>query len=107
MKKLLTLLILAPMVAGAQMYYFEVDTIPIGKIDTVAVRMMISDNRVGEGYVPAFVVRGFEVNIRRPFINEPGTSCWNCPNYWEHVIYLDYQKKPLGKHIEVWTVKPK
>lgn len=97
-------MILAPMFAGAQIY--KIDTIPLGTIDTVAVKMIASDNRVGEGAVPAYVIRGYEVNIRKPFVNEPGSFCPTCPNYWEHVMYLDWGKKPLGKHIEVWFVKP-
>lgn len=122
--KLIPLLLLAVMNAGAQIKIDStvrskwisgsevliwhdtpyVDTIPIGKLDTVAIKMLVSDNRVGEGTVPAFVIRGYEVNIRQPYINEPGTFCWNCPNYWQHVMYLDYKRRPLGKHIEVWQV---
>lgn len=128
MKRLLTIMILAPMFAGAQVnsdslflimesestgHWLPIydDTIPIGKMDTVAVRMLVSgiQIRVDETHnriEAAYVIRGYEVNIRKPFVNEPGSFCPTCPNYWEHVMYLDWGKKPLGKHIEVWYVKP-
>lgn len=85
------------------------DAIPVGKIDTVRVRLLLSDTcelssvfRVDY----AFVITGYKVRIRAKYNDEPGTFCYECPNYWQHLVYLDERKRVIKDCIEVWFERP-
>ena len=90
------------------LYKHKLDTIPIGKIDTIQVRLLLSDICDTSSVFRvdyAFVINGYEVRVRKKYTNEPGTFCYNCPNYWQHLVYLDEKKKVLKDCIEVWLIK--
>lgn len=105
MKKLLALLLLIPFVGNGQIYQMETDTIPVGSMDTVKVRLLILDTCYQDNnkfMATPFVVNAYRVSIRQKYIDEPGSFCTNCTNYWVFVMFLDNKKRPLSKCIEIW-----
>lgn len=53
----------------------------------------------------SFSIFGYVVNLRKKWADSPGSVCWNCPNYWEIVCYLDTSKRLLNKNYIVWETK--
>lgn len=103
---LITLTITGSSVNAISMMY-PADTIPVGKLDTLRVLMLITSHcrEDGIGPNPAHAKVGYKVMVRRKFVNEPGTHCINCSNYWEFVMWLDGNKNKLKDCYSVWDSK--
>lgn len=53
---------------------------------------------------PAYLKIGYSVrkfHYGDEWKNE--SSCFNCPDYWQHLYYLGSDKKPLPKTVIVWN----
>lgn len=103
MKKLLLVLLMLPLCSMAQVYIQEIDTIPVGKMDTIKCKALVTG--LGDVLLAAHETNLFIVRIRKKYINAPGTFCYDCENYWEFIKYLDAYKKPLPKSVTVWITK--
>lgn len=89
------------------------------KFDTIKVVMLVSDTTIHNLYPKstnaitsyfdnsAFWQYGFEILERKSGYNKWGyeSACPTCPDYWEHVKYLDSNKNPLKPEIIVWMSK--
>ena len=84
-------------------YAKERDSIPPGRIDTVAVNILVCDSC--DDFEHVFIKKAYRVRVKVQFSIVHPEMCKGCIDYWEFILYLDERKRRLSDCFKIWLEK--